>query len=240
MPPPRWLLKSFEIHVWAASLRQTVERISTYERTLSPDEQARSARFRFDCDRHRFIAGRGLLRAILARYLQEDPSHLVFDYNRRGKPFLVECGGQNPLYFNLTHSEDLALFAVTWICNIGIDVERMCPLSDAKGIAARFFSPSERDGLKALSEVEEPIAFFNLWTRKEAWLKATGDGIGDSLNQVEVSFLASEPARLIRLFGNAETAQEWSLLKLLPAPDFIGALAVPAKNVSVDCWHWIE
>jgi 4'-phosphopantetheinyl transferase len=121
---------------------------------------------------------------------------------------------------------------------VGVDVERIRTLSDAEGVAGRFFSERESNGLKALSANQRPAAFFNLWTRKEAWLKATGDGIGGGLNQVEVTFEADEPARLISLFGNAESARDWSLIALNPAPEFVGALAVPAREVRVSCWHW--
>jgi 4'-phosphopantetheinyl transferase len=240
MPPSNLLLKPFEIHVYAADLRQTTEQMVSFEKVLSSDELDRSNWFHLVRDRRRFIAGRGILRVILARYLHNNPSQIIIDYNYRGKPFLLERDKHNPLYFNLSHSEDLAIFAVTNICNIGIDVEHIRPIKDAKSIATRFFSPSENDGIKYLSEHQENLAFFNLWTCKEAWFKATGDGIDESMNQIEVSFLPNEQPRIIRLFGNEDAAQKWSLFELRPSSGFIGSLAVPEKNVRVTCWHWLE
>src|SRR6266496_4797146 len=219
-PPSDWALGAGEIHVWTTSLEPGREALADYSSMLSPDETVRAGRFHFERDRNRFIAGRGWLRAVLARYWQRHPGRLRFAYNSRGKPALADSPGT--LHFNLAHCEGLALLAVTRTCEVGIDVERVRPLSDADSIAGRFFSASESEGLKGLPDVQKPRAFFNLWTRKEAWLKATGDGISDSLNQVEVSFLAGEPARLIRLFGKTEGVQNWTLRELVPAADFVG------------------
>src|SRR5581483_7473345 len=163
-----WSLNTGEVQIWAAPLVQAKERQSELARTLSPDETARAERFHFDRDRNRFIAGRGLLRAILGRYLGLKPAQLAFEYTVRGKPAVHSSCGNHALHFNLAHSDDLALFALTSICRLGIDVERIRPLSDADGIANRFFSARESEGLRILPAAQKPAAFFNLWTRKEA------------------------------------------------------------------------
>src|SRR5207302_8233420 len=135
------------------------------------------------------------------------------------------------LHINLAPSDGLALVAVTRVCPVGVDVERIRPLRDAEGIIERFFSPRESAALKALPADQKPVAFFNLWTRKEAWLKATGDGIGESLNQSEVSLLPDEPARFLSILGDTQVAAAWTLQDLSPAAGFKAALAAPAQGL---------
>lgn len=239
-PSTGWSLPADGVDVWAASLPRLTNHLSFRESVLSTDEQARAARFRFDQDRNRFVAGRGLLRIILGRYLCLEPARLRFTYSSRGKPALMELDGRDRLHFNVAHSDDLVLVAVSTNCEVGVDVERVRPLSDAGDIAARYFTPGESAGLNVLPDVQKPEAFFNLWTRKEAWLKATAEGIGDSLNQVEVSFLPGAPAQLISLFGSVESVQAWSLWELAPAPGYVGALAAPVNGARMNCWRWPE
>lgn len=142
-PPALWKLGAHEAHVWAATLANSPERISCCSKTLSPDEMERAACYHFDRDRRRFIAGRGALRAILGRYLGQEPARLKFDYSARGKPALAGCAGDKMLQFNLAHSDDLMLLAVTRVSAIGVDVERLRPLNEAENIAERFFRPAK-------------------------------------------------------------------------------------------------
>lgn len=239
-PPALLSLDACEIHVWAATLTQSTEHISLCQQMLAPDELDRASRFHFDCDRKRFITGRGLLRSILGHYLGREPHKLQFEYGARGKPVLAGYAGDVPLHFNLAHSDDLMLLALMRRCAVGIDVERLRVLDEAEDMAERFFSARESNGLRALPNTKKPAAFFNLWTRKEAWLKATGEGISESLNQVEVSFLADEPAQLISLFGDTQAGQKWHLCELNPAAGFVAALAVAGPDMRVKCWHWTE
>lgn len=237
--PEQWPPGDGEVRVWAANLRQTPERIAAHARTLSQDELARANHFHFDHDRSRFISGRGMLRVILGRCLGREPGQLKFVYTARGKPALAGVDGCN-FYFNASHSEDLLLVAVTRLCPPGIDVERLRLIYNIDGIASRFFSRRESEGLNTLPTPRKANAFFNLWTRKEAWLKATGEGISDSLNQVEPTFLPGEPARFTALFGDSEAAQDWSLRGLIPASGYVAALAIPARNARVSCHVWSE
>jgi 4'-phosphopantetheinyl transferase len=212
--------------------------LATYSATLSPPELERGARFHFQLHRDRFIAGRGLLRTILSGYLGIDPRAVGFSYGPNGKPALAGRADATALHFNLAHSEDLALLAVTRAGNVGIDVERIRPLENVEELVARFFSPCESGAFQNLPASEKPVAFFNLWTRKEAWLKATGEGIGHSLNLVEVSFLPGAPARLVRLPANLAQPPCWSLHDLAPAPDFAAAVALAVTNARLHCWRW--
>jgi 4'-phosphopantetheinyl transferase len=237
-PPNQRLLTDRRVHVWAANLDKPAERISSREQILSRDEQKRAQQFKFEADRNRFVAGRGLLRNMLSSYLQTDPAKLRFKYSKRGKPDLEGIPERDTVYFNVAHSKDLILIAVTRACAVGIDVEWIRPMSDAEDIAARFFSARETAKLMAGPKDRRTSAFFSLWTRKEAWLKATGDGISEMLNEVEVSFLPDEPAKVLAISGNVEAARRWTLLDLSPAPGFAAAVAVEARDLQFSCWQW--
>jgi len=225
-------------HIWAACLNVPESELRDFADVLAPDEKARASRFRFDIHRNRFIAGRGLLRTILGQYLEVAARNIQFGYGKNGKPFL---GGKGEsLEFNLAHSEHLALIAVATSGEIGVDVERVRILDDFDELVARFFSQRETREFRQLGIEEQPNAFFNLWTRKEAWLKATGEGIVHSLKHVEVSFLPEERARFLSLPTEAGETSNWRLHELLPSPGFVGALATSAGVSRVECWSWGE
>lgn len=237
-PPAGWQLAADEVHVWAIALDKLPAQVAAFGATLSNGEQARAKRFHFERDQNRFTVGRGFMRSLLGRYLLLAPTQVELTYSDRGKPSLSSGAGPSPLHFNLAHSGGLALLAVTRLGRIGVDVEHMRSLKDADGIAERFFSTRESAGLQELSATQKSAAFFNLWTRKEAWLKATGQGISEALNRVEVSFLPGEPARLLSVFDDPEAAKCWYVAHLAPAPGFVGALAVEAREVALHCWQW--
>jgi len=225
-----------EVHVWAAVLDLTQATIGRLEASLSLAERERAARFRFEVHKNRFIVGRGLVRYLLAWYLGAEPSALDFVYGPHGKPSLANRFGGTGLQFNLAHSEDLALVAITRAGVIGIDVERIRVLDDAEELVARFFSANETAAFRNLTAELKPAAFFSLWTRKEAWLKATGEGIARALHRVEVSFLPGEPARLIRLPSDLGNSECWFMQDLVPAPGFAAALALAANEATLHCW----
>ena len=224
------------VHVWVASLQVLPEAQKELAASLAPDERERAARFHFPVHRARFIAGRGLLRKLLGNYLGIEPRSLEFSYGPQGKPTLRDSAGT--LHFNVAHAEDLLLVAITRSGIVGVDVEQVRILADVEELVARFFSPTECSQFRNLPAEQKPMSFFNLWTRKEAWLKATGEGITHLLNQVEVSFLPSEPARLLRLPEVYLKTMSWSLHKLEPSPDFVGALAIANNAAAIYCWRY--
>lgn len=226
------------IHVWAASLSVSPEALDTFISWLSADELSRAARFHFPVHRDRFIAGRGLIRRLLASYLNRQPHTLTFNYGPKGKPALSGSAGTVPLSFNAAHSEDLLLIAVSREGLLGVDVEEIRPLPEFNDLVERFFCRSEHSQFGQLPSGEKPAAFFNLWTRKEAWLKATGEGIAHLLSQVEVSFLPAEPARLIQLPHLYSQGTSWFLYELTPKTGFAAALAVGGQEPSIHCWHY--
>ena len=225
-----------EVHVWAFNLSAPPDLFARLESRLAGKERERAARFRFDLHRERFIVGRGLLRELLGNYLDRDAEEIEFAYGAHGKPCLT--GQQSPinLHFNLAHSESRAVVAITTAGAVGIDIEQIRNLSDADELVARFFSPRESRAFRSLPPEQRPLASFNLWTRKEAWLKATGDGIGQYLNQVEVSFLPGEPARLLTLPISFASGGRWSLSELAPPSGFVAALATTMDEPLVKCW----
>jgi 4'-phosphopantetheinyl transferase len=228
LPPAKPQLAENEIHVWATTLAPAAAVLDQLASTLAPEEKERANRFKFEQLRNRYIAGRGALRAILAQYVGTNPSRMHFAYLQNGKPVLGSDFATAGIHFNLTHTGDLALIAITRLGLIGVDVEYVRPIKNADELVARFFSKREDELFQKVSEEQKPVAFFNLWTRKEALLKATGEGITRSLSLVEVSFLPGEPARLIAISGDAKAANAWVLKALALAKGFAGAVAV--------CW----
>jgi 4'-phosphopantetheinyl transferase len=234
-PPAALYLDSQAVHVWAAPLDRSAEQIASLAKVLSTDELERAEKFRFPHLRNRYIAARGSLRVLLGRYLHRDPTALEFSYSSRGKPALKGQGTES-LHFNLAHSHDLALIAVTRAAPVGVDVERIRPMRDADQIAGRFFSAREAEAFRNVPVAEQDTAFFSLWTRKEAWLKATGDGISESLSKFEVTFLPAAEPRVLAIGGDAAAGAAWSLSALNPAAGFVGALAMQCRGVRLQCW----
>jgi 4'-phosphopantetheinyl transferase len=240
LPPPAGLaLSSDKVHVWRASLDLPASRIQSLQHTLSEDELSRAALFCFQKDLQRFIVARGLLRAILSRYLEMEPGQLRFRYSPYGKPALATMPGQDTLSFNVSHSCGLALYAVTRSREIGIDLERIHGDLDCKQIAARFFSPRENAVLRALPAELKHEAFFNCWTRKEAYIKAMGGGLSFPLGQFDVSLAPGEPAKLLNTRGDPQEATRWSLRALTPGPGYVAALAVEGHGWHLACWQWL-
>ncbi len=223
------------IHVWRAGLRVSVACFQRLEATLSPDERARAARFRFVEPRERFVVARGALRFILSRYLDLSAGELRFAYNAYGKPSLPDHGW---LHFNLSHSGDLVLFAVTRRRPIGIDLERTAPPDTMARLVEQFFSETENTAFLALPEGKRAAAFFAGWTRKEAYIKALGVGGSLPLDQFDVTLSPDEPARLLADRASPGNAARWSLHNLDPGPGYAAALAVQNPLGPVTCYQW--
>lgn len=240
-PPPTDLtLSSDEAHVWRASLDQPTSRLQSLQHTLAADELSRATRFRFQKDRHHFIIARGLLRAILSRYLDVEPSQLRFYYSDYGQSSLTPTPGQDTLRFSLSHSDGLALYAVTRGREIGVDLERVRPVAEAEQIAERFFSAQENAVFRTLPASLKYEAFFTCWTCKEAYIKARGKGLSLPLDQFDVSLVPGEPAMLLSTRGDPQEASRWSLRDLMPGPGYMAALAVEGHGWRLTCWQFPE
>ena len=237
-PPQTLGLGNDQVHVWRACLDVPESRVGALRRTLAFDELGREKRYRFERDRRRFIVGRGALRALLGRYMGIEPGQLRFRYGPRGKPRLVGEVGEGALCFNVAHARELALFALTRGRQVGVDLEFVREDLAGMEIAERFFSPREVAALQQLPAGARTEAFFNCWTRKEAYIKATGDGLSLPLDQFDVSLAPGEPPALLGTECDPAEASRWSLCELDPGPGYVAALAVEGHGWQLKCWQW--
>lgn len=202
---------------------------------LAMDEQARAARYRFPKDRDHFIAARGLLRVLLSRYLRVSPADFTFLYSGLGKPSLAEHQGAG-LRFNVSHSHGLALLAFAQGRELGVDLESVRPEVAGLRIAERYFSPAEVAALRALPESQQTEAFFNCWTRKEAYIKARGDGLSARLDLFDVSLAPGHPAALLRTA--TDEPSRWTMMALEPGTGYQAALVVEGRGWQLRCFEW--
>jgi 4'-phosphopantetheinyl transferase len=230
VPSPSFVLPRDEIHVWRVSLDEAVPCIGDFRGLLSEEEKCRADKFYFERDRERFIAGRGLLRVLLGRYLAMDPRQLDFDYNDYGKPEISHVHGDSALRFNGSHSGALLMYAFARAREVGIDVEYIRPIADAEQILERFCSEREKADFREVPENLKERAFLTCWTRKEAYLKARGDGLTRALDGFSVSLIPGQPATLMRGQVDSEDGTQWSLQELLPGNGYVAALAAEGRD----------
>jgi 4'-phosphopantetheinyl transferase len=236
-PPDNLQLRADEVHVWRASIEASESGIEYLERLLSKDEVTKALRFHFEKDRKRWIVSQGILRILLSRYVNTDPSQLRLGSNPYGKPFLAFPSLSPVLHFNLSHSDSLALYAFSYSRQIGIDVEYKRTDIDYDSLANVSFSPNEQALLHSLPNTLKRDAFFNCWTRKEAYVKAKGKGFSIPINQFDVTFLPGEPAALLQSREDPQAITRWSFQELTPGTDYAGALAVEGTKWSLSCWN---
>jgi 4'-phosphopantetheinyl transferase len=236
--PTNFTISDGQVHVWRIDLAQPAECVHRQERYLSGDEVIRSSGFRFARDRDHFICCRGAVRSILGLYLNLAPSSLEFRLGPKGKPMLDGAAKSSALQFNVSHSHGLALLAIAWKRRVGIDLEKIQQLSGADRIVDRFFSPREASEYRRLAEGEKHEAFFRVWTRKEAFLKATGEGMTTSMDWFDVSLVPGDPPRLLSVVGRPEEAGRWSLLDLVPQPGYAASLALECLDLAWLGYQW--
>ncbi len=231
LPAPKELdLLLNDVHIWRINLNSDELQLQSFRETLSSDEIARAERFYFPEHRQRFMAGRGTLRTILGQYLDIAPKQVEFEYQPRGKPLLAAKFADQGLLFNLSHSQDLALLGVSCQHQIGVDLEYIRTMSDLEGLAKRFFSAREYEYLRLLSPAQQQQIFFRYWTCKEAYLKATGDGLVQ-LEEIEIDLTPNQPSKLL-------VSGDWSLRELTPANNFAAAVVVAGSNIHLHCWEY--
>jgi len=228
------------LHVWRIAAGPTVENsvVENRQSLLSAEERERARRFRFEADRHRFLLCRSGLRLILGRYLDRPPERISFQYGPRGKPYLPrrpESAAGEVAAFNLAHAGDYGLVAIVAKGRVGVDLERVRPL-DAGPVAGEFFSRAEQEEWLALPEPAKLEGFYHAWTRKEAFLKATGEGLFRPLDSFDVSLDPRAEPRIRRVEGEPGGVDRWHLLSFLPAEDYIAAVALEQKPLDV-CWY---
>ena len=228
MPPTApFVLPTDCVHVWRAELTCSPNALQLYSQILSPNEQERASRFRFDQDHDFYIAARGILRRLLAGYLYTEPQMLQFDTNAFGKPALSSPFDPS-LQFNLSHSGGIGLFAFARNRRVGVDVEFCRPNVNFTELADSVFSPLERHFLRLMPADYRAPAFFACWTRKEAYIKAQGQGMALALDSFDVSLTPGQP-KILATRPDAREAQRWNLADLAPGFGCAAALAVEGK-----------
>jgi 4'-phosphopantetheinyl transferase len=224
----KWEQIEDEIHVWHAPLDREEKVLGRLESRLSQEEKARADRFHFVNDRNRFVAARGLLRELLGKYLHQAPTGLEFSYGEHGKPSLSGGNASSGLCFNLSHSAGLVVYAIAKERNLGIDVEHVRPESAGDDIAKRYFSSREVSDLQTLPPEAKVEGFFHCWTRKEAYLKATGMGLQIPLDSFAVSLFPEKPAQFL---GGVEP--RWHLAAHDPAEGYVAAVVYDGAPCSL-------
>jgi 4'-phosphopantetheinyl transferase len=238
IPRTSLILSSNDVHLWRAKLDQSNECVKQLTQMLSDEEQRKTERFHFDKDRKRFIVSHGVLRTILSRYLDVEPNRLRFGYRSHGKPYLVEKLNGEEVCFNLSHSHSMSLYAFTRSRQIGVDIEYIHPITEADQIVARFFSSNEHAMWQQLPKGQKQEAFFNCWTRKEAYIKARGEGLSLPLDQFDMSFDPDKPPALSVTRGASDESSRWLLRVLQTDPGYVAALVVEGYDWQLKCWEW--
>lgn len=233
------MLTAAEIHIWHATLDISESRLESLSKTISGDEKQRAQRLYFERDRRHFITSRGILRTILGNYLGIGEGQVQFCYAVNGKPTVQSSPCHRTIHFNLSHSNGEALFAFTLSSQIGIDIEKIRYVLDMDQIAGRFFSLQERELFCSLPRAEKEEAFFCCWTRKEAFIKATGEGLARPMDSFTVPFIPGETSMFLHIHSNSLNPVQWSLHAFKPKPGYVAALVAEggAKQMIFREWN---
>lgn len=229
-----------DVHVWFAKLDLSDSQLHSFYEILNETEAQKSERFHFERHRVRYIVSHGILRKILSLYLNIPPQALRFRSGVHGKPSLDLNQGNDVLHFNMARSGSFAIYAITRLNQVGVDIEKMRSNVDFDQIVRQYFSAEELESYRKLPAENHQVAFYHGWTRKEAYIKATGDGLHHRLDQFSVSINPKDTARLISIAGNPQAAHEWTLHGIDPAPGYVAALAVRGVIQQLDCREWIS
>ncbi len=226
-------LKNDNVDVWCISLRMDESSLNSLLQLLTEDERKKAGRLRFKRVRDDFVASRGLLRLILTAYLNEKPQSLEFQYGKHGKPDLADGFNRIGVTFNMSHSHGMALYGVGLEQAIGVDIEKIRTDMSFIKIAKRFFSSLEYETLQRLPAHQLKYGFFNCWTRKEAYIKAKGEGLSSLISRFAVSLAPGEPAAMLDHELDAREVSRWSITDLDIGPDYAAAIAVDGQGVTV-------
>ena len=223
-----------DLCVWTVDLDLADHQVVALHDVLSSDERDRASRFAFPHLRRRFTCCRGALRIVLSSMLELEPSQIQFEYGPYGKPALA--AGDAATTFNVSHARDRALIATACNRRVGIDIERIEPLPDRSALAVTVFTDAERRALDALRPEDRLAGFYAGWTRKEAFVKALGLGLAQSLTGCDVSMAPAEPARLLRHEGDAAAPDRWTMWSLEAGEGFAAALCYERVPEGTHCW----
>ena len=235
---PNKMINSNVVHVSRVFLDVTTDELEKLREFLSVDELERAEQFHFEKDRKRFIAARGTLRKILGSYLNKHPRKICFEYGSHGKPMLAHDIDDDDICFNLSHSGPIALYAVTLRKKIGIDIEYIRDYISVEQIAGQFFSQNEISSLEKIDINKRSELFFQYWTRKEAFLKASGEGISFPMDQCDVSLISGNGLSLVTVQNNNKAIAGLYVQDLFPGYGYAAAIAVEGCDCNISCWHF--
>ncbi len=216
------------IEVWLARLDLDARQVGQCANLLSRDEQLRAERYHFERDRRRFTVTRGILRTLLGAHLEMAPAAITFGYAENGKPFIADHA--SPIHFNASHAHERALYAISKSCALGVDIEYLNRDIDTNGLARRFFSPRECAGLKLIPEPARKRAFFACWTRKEAVIKATGEGLALPLDQFEVTAAPDTAPQILDFTAATQQIPGWILYTADVGGDYVATVAARRRK----------
>jgi 4'-phosphopantetheinyl transferase len=236
LKPPVPTLSGLALHVWTIPLIVPDDSFSPLRHLLAAAERDRASRFHFEKDARRFIVARASVRSILAAYTTSGARDLRFHYSPQGKPSLAEP--ESALRFNISHSSDLALLAVTHGREVGIDIEYMRKDVETEKLSERFFSEREREALRLLPRDQKVAGFFRCWTCKEAFLKALGSGLSRDLSSFDVDLTVGQPAALLATRPDATEALRWSLREVCTTEGYAAAVAVEGTRVELSDFQY--
>lgn len=223
---PTCLLEQGEVHFWLFDLDHLSREIPAWERLLSAEEVTRSKHYKFDRDRLRFVARRGILRQLLGRYIGKNPAGISYHTSPYGKLSLPS----HPLSFNLSTSQNRMAFVFTLEKDVGVDIEQVRPIPEISKLAERWFSQAEQAGLSALAPDVQAEAFFHIWTQKEAFIKAHGEGLSLPLKDFSVSVNPDKPGRLLSFIINqSDEACHWQMTSAIPEKGWRAAVCLRAE-----------
>lgn len=232
-------MRAGHVDIWRVSLDDHAAHLTARRSVLSSQEAARADRFAFPENRDLYVLTRGRLRMLLGHYLSVAPRSVRFRVGERGKPELDGAHRTAGVWFNVAHSGRLGCIAITAVGPLGVDVERIRPDVAGSGLPERFFSAEEVAVLRQLAPVHQERAFFECWTRKEAYIKAIGMGLSAPLARFSVSLSPREPPELLEISDAPDAAGLWSMSSFDPAPGFVAALVVEGKDWSIAHRQWL-
>lgn len=236
--PSAFVFGAADVHLWLADLSAAKRWCGEFERVLSPDEHRRAARFHFAADRDRWVLARGILRNLIAGYLDLEPARVAFAVAPSGKPEVESLPAHRPLRFNLAHGQDRALYGFACGRELGVDLERVRPERVSPELLRNCCSPAERRRCDALPEERRREWFYALWTRKEAVLKACGAGLSAPLDRCDVLGTAGRPDAEGRIAAALGAGADWVTMPLRVGAGYAGALALTSEAAAVHCWRW--
>ncbi len=241
IPPMR--LNFGEAHVWLTSSDFAPVHMEYLTHVLTEKERENAGRFHFEIDRRRYIIAHFFLRSLLGAYTNNLPEQLVFSAGPYGKPYLLQHADNHTrenfkLFFNLSHSHDMIILALTLEGEIGADIEYMRPIGDIDSIAQQFFSPEEYTNLVSLPEEQKIAAFYTCWSRKEAVIKASGLGLAMPLDSFSVSLQANTSRQTVCVFTDGAPQSRWNVYSLPPVQDYAVALALRNNISTISCFVW--